>query len=521
VRAETRNNELSVRSALGASRPRIARHLLTECILLSLAGGAVGLVISYLGTKSLLAFAADAVPRADNVGLDLRVLAVTLVVSVAAGILAGVLPALRTPRRLAEQALSEGTRTIAAGGRSRLRQALVIAEISLAVVLVVSSGLMIRTLAELDRVDVGFRTDNILTTRVTLPAAIYASGSEIVGFFQELEERVRALPGVQSVGIARQIPLANGFMTYAIEIEGHDVETIGETPHAYLQLTSPGYFHSLGLAAQRGRLHDKTDNARRPLAALVNDAFVQEHLGGANPLGQRIREWGDETPWFEIVGVVPDILQTDLERETYPTMYVNHAQLAIETFAPESEMLMFARGMGVVIHAERDAAALASPVREIIREIGPSVPIGDFRTMADIRAEETSNREFPTILLMIFSAIALTLAVVGVYGVVAFAASRRTFEMGIRMALGADPSEIRQLVVGHALVPVILGVLIGIAGTAFTSKGLQSLLYNVGSTDPKTLVIVPVIIVVAAVVASFVPAYRASRIEPSDVLRSE
>jgi predicted permease len=521
VRAETRGTELTVRSALGASRPRIARHLLTECLLLSLAGGALGIVLSYLGTRSLLAFAADAVPRSDNVGIDLRVLAVAAAVSIAAGLLAGILPALRTPRRLAEQALGGGTRSVAAGGRSRLRQALVIAEISLAVILVVGSGLMIRTLAELSQVDVGFRVDDVLTTRITLPAAIYPTGPQITTFFAELEERVEALPGVVSAGIVKQVPLINGFGTYSIQIEGREVETIGESPHTYLQLTSPGYFDALDLAAIRGRLHDETDIAGRPLVALVNNAFVREHLEGADPLGGRVRLWGDDTPWLEIVGVVPDIRQRDLERETYPTMYVNHSQLAIDDLPEDAFVLGFARSMGVVIHAERDAAALAGPVREIIREIGPAVPIGDFRTMADIRADETSDREFPAILLMIFSGIALTLAVVGVYGVVAFAASRRTFEMGIRMALGANPSEIRQLVVGHALVPVLLGVLIGIGGAAFTSKGLQGLLYNVGSTDPKTLVTVPVLIVLAAVVASFVPAYRASRIEPSDVLRSE
>ncbi len=219
--------------------------------------------------------------------------------------------------------------------------------------------------------------------------------------------------------------------------------------------------------------------------------------------------------------MVPDIRQRDLERETYPTMYVNHAQLAIDELPPDTYIIGFARSMGVVIHTERDAAALTAPVREIIREIGPSVPIGDFRTMADIRADGTSDREFPTVLLVVFSGIALALAVVGVYGVVAYAASRRTFEMGIRMALGAEPSEIRQLVVRQALVPVIFGVLIGLLGAVFASKGLQSLLYNVGSADLRTLIVVPVIIVAAAVVASFVPAYRASRVEPSDVFRSD
>ncbi len=521
VRAESRGHELSVRTALGASRPRLARHLLTECLLLSIAGGAVGLLLSYLGTKALLTLTADAVPRADNVTTDLRVVAAAAAFSIAAGLLAGLLPALKGPRHIADQSPQGGSRTIAAGRRSRLRQALVIAEISLSVVLVVGAGLMIRTLGELSRVDVGFRTENVLTTRITLPQAVYSRGTQIVGFYQELMERVEALPGVVSAGIVRQLPLASGFGTYSIQIEGREVETIGESPHTYLQLTSPGYFRTLGLAPLRGRLHNEQDTAGRPLVALVNQAFAREHLEFGTAVGQRVRLWGTDTPWVEIVGVVPDVLQRDLVRETYPTLYINHAQTAVDELPPDAFITNFSRTMALVVHTERDAALFAEPIRRLIREIGPSIPLNDFRTMADIRANEAGDHEFPTILLFIFSCIALTLAVVGVYGVVAFAASRRTFEIGIRMALGADASEVRRMVVRHGLAPVAIGVVIGLAGAAAATQTLRGLLYNVQPLDPVTLVVVPTLIVAAALVASLIPALRASRTEPSEVLRSE
>jgi predicted permease len=329
------------------------------------------------------------------------------------------------------------------------------------------------------------------------------------------------LPGVVSAGIVRQLPLASGFGTYSIQIEGREVETVGESPHTYLQLTSPGYFRTLGLAPVRGRLHDERDTAGRPFVALVNQAFVREHLDNGNPIGQRVRLWGEDTPWVEIVGVVPDILQRDLVRETYPTLYANHAQTAVDGLPPDAFITDFSRTMSLVVHTEYEAAAFTEPVRQLIREIGPAIPLNDFRTMADIRANEAGDREFPTVLLIVFSCIALTLAVVGVYGVVAFAASRRTFEIGIRMALGADASEVRRMVVRHGLAPVTIGVVIGVAGAAAAAQTLRGLLYNVRPLDPVTLIVVPTLIVAAALVASLIPALRASRVAPSDVLRGE
>jgi putative ABC transport system permease protein len=521
VRIETRSHELAVRTALGASRRRIKRHLVTECMLLSVAGGAVGLFFATLGTRTLLVFAQDSLPRTDNVSIDLRVLFLVVVVSIGAGLLAAILPATRISGVRGSKALQSSSRTIVGGGRSKLRYSLVVAEIALAVILVVGAGLMLRTLSELTRVDVGFRTENIIATRISLPESVYPSGPQIGDYYESVVEQVAAIPGVTSSGVVSRLPLASGFATYSIQIEGQEVETIGESPHTYLQFTSPGYFQALNLAAIRGRLHDDGDSAGQPLTVLVNEAFVRELLDDKRVIGRRVKRWGEKQLWAEIIGVVPDIQQRDLERETYPCMYVNHRQVAVETLSSDSFELRYARRMWLVVHTERDAASFTEPVRQLLRQIGPSVPIGDFQTMAAIRADSAASREFPTVLLVVFSCIALSLAVVGVYGVVAFAANRRTSEIGIRMALGARPVEVRRLVVKHGLAPVVIGVVIGMMGAAVVSRTLQSLLYNVQPMDAVTLFVVPWLIVAAALVACFIPALRASRIDPSAVLRSE
>lgn len=523
VRSESRAHELSIRTALGASRARLSRQLLAECLVLSSGGGVVGLVLAVFGTDALLALARGAVPRADNVQIDLRVLVAATVVSVVAGLLAGILPVIGLSGRQPGQALQAGARSIVPGGQSRLRQGLVIAEVGLAVTLAVGAGLMIRTLSELDRVDVGFRTDSVLTTRIMLPPSAYPDGPRIAEYFRRLQEQVQALPDVVSAGIARQLPLASGFGTYAFRIQGGEADIVGEAPHSYYQLASPGYFAALGLLPIRGRLFDATDVAGRSPVAVVNEAFVRRLLDGESPLGRRVRRWSlaDPQPWIEIVGVVPDILQRDLEREPYPTLYVNHAQILTHEVAADSYDISFAGSMALVVQARNDAAALTGPIRDILRGLDAQVPLGSFRTMADVRAATTADRQFPAVLLMVFGSLALALATVGVYGVVAFAASRRTHEIGIRMALGAVATDVRRLVVWHGLGPVLLGVLLGLGGTAALSGTLRSLLFNVRPVDPLTLFVVPAVIVGAALLASSIPALRAARLDPARVLRDE
>jgi predicted permease len=521
VRAETRNHEISLRSALGASRPRIARQLLAECLVLSLGGGIAGLLLAVTGLRALLTLAGSTVPRVEYVSVDIRVLAFAAAISMAAGLLAGVVPAIRISERRPGHALQLGSRSVAAGGRSLLRSALVIVEVALAVMLVIGAGLMIRTLSELEGIDVGFRTENILTAEISLPRSAYPEGPRISEYFRTLEDRVGALPGVVSAGIVWQLPLASGFGAFSIQVEDREVETIGETPHTLLQITSPGYFSSLGISPLQGRLHDQHDIPGRPFAAVVNEAFATQILDGEDVLRRRVRQWGDGPPWFQIVGVVPNVLQEGLERDPRPTLYLNHAQIGIEGLPPDFFLLDAARNMALVVHAERDPAALADPVREVVRRIDPSVPISDLSTMTEVRASAAADREFPTVLLVIFGCIALTLAILGVYGVVAYGASRRTREIGIRMALGGDATGIRRMVVRNGLTPVVAGLLIGVAGAVITSRTMTSLLYGVVPTDPATLVTVPLIIIAAALAAIYIPAFRASRVDPAQVLRSE
>jgi putative ABC transport system permease protein len=521
VRHETREYDLAVRSALGASRTRIIRQLLAECLALAVGGGLIGLLLVKLGLGAMLALAIDAVPRADNVQLDFRVLAFTIAVSIVAGLLAGVLPAVKVSVRPPVQTLCAGGRSLIPGGRSVLRRTLVIVEVALAVMLVIGAGLMMRTLFELSRVDVGFRTDNVLTARINLPVEGYRHPALVGGFFDSLVKRVEALPEVRAAGIAWRLPLATGYDNLSIVIEGREVETIGEAPTSHFQIASPGYFEALGLAPLRGRVFRESDTVGRPFVAVVNQAFERQLLDGADAVGTRVRLWGEQQPWAEIVGVVNDIRKGDLDSDARPTLYSVHAQLLLDELPPESYYPRATRDMALVVHAEGETASLASSVREIVRELDASVPVSNVATMDEIRAAVAANREFPAVLLVVFACIALALATVGVYGVVAYSASRRTHELGIRMALGADGVGVRAMIVWDGLVPVLLGILIGLVAAVVSTRGLQSLLFKVNPVDPLTLVVVPLLIVAAALVASYIPALRASRLDPASVLRSE
>jgi putative ABC transport system permease protein len=521
VRHERREYDLAVHSALGASRTRIIRQLLAECLVLALGGGLIGLVFTTLGLGAMLALAGDAVPRIDNVQLDLRVLAFAIMVSIVAGLLAGVLPAVKVSVRPPGQTLCTGGRSLIPGGRGMLRRALVIVEVALAVMLVIGAGLMMRTLLELSRVDVGFRTDNVLTARIILPVEGYRHPALVGEFFDSVLDRVDALPGVRAAGIAWRLPLATGYDNLSIVIEGREVETLGEAPTSHFQIASPGYFEALGLAPLRGRVFGESDTVGRPFVAVANQAFERQLLDGADAVGTRVRLWGEQKPWAEIVGVVNDIRKGDLESDVRPTLYSAHAQLLLDELPPDSYYSRSTRDMALVVHADGDLASLASSVRDIVHELDSSVPVSAVVTMEEIRAGAAANREFPAVLLVVFACIALALATVGVYGVVAYSAGRRTHEVGIRLALGAEGAAVRAMIVRDGLVPVLLGILVGLVAAVASMRGLRSLLFKVSPVDPLTLLLVPLVIVSATLVASYIPALRASRVDPAAVLRSE
>jgi predicted permease len=521
ARGESRGRELEVRYALGATRHRVAGILLLEGLLLSLCAGALGLFLSYVGTTSLLSLAGRTIPRAENISIDFRVFSAAVAFSVIAGILAGAFPAVLASRRSARPALSGSGRSMTSSGGNRLRTALILVEVCLSVMLVVGAGLMIRTLSALNRVDVGFRTENVLTTRLTLPEAEYRESGQVVSLFQEVEERVSALPGVSAAGLVRSPPLATGIRIQAIEIEGFETENLGDAPHCYLQTSSPGFFQTFDLRPIRGRLHNQNDTAAAPPVAIVSETFERTLLDGEPAIGQQIRLMDEEGPWFEIIGVVPDVIQGDFEEESFPTLYLNHAQIGIGDPSSSAPMVNRGRSMALVAHTVVDASSLVEPIRNLVREVGPAIPLGSFSTMAEIRGAEYADQKFTTVVMILFGFVALTLALGGVYGVVSYAASRRDFEIGIRLALGARSDEVRRLLMKQALPPVVVGTAVGLLGALALGRLLQRLLFSVQPFDPATLITVTVAVIAAALVASYIPALRASRVDPAEVLRSE
>jgi putative ABC transport system permease protein len=519
VRYEMREHELAVRSALGASRPRIVRQMLVESLLFGVAGGLIGLLLAKLALGIVLAFVGNALPRVDGVQLDFRMLTFTIVVSALAGLLAGVLPALKISALPPSPMLCAGGRSVASGDRGLRSGVLVITEVALAVTLAIGAGLMIRTLAELRRTAVGFRTDDVVTARITLPRESYREPAQIEFFFDSLVARVRKVPEVDAAGIAWRLPMAAGYDNLSIVIDGRETETIGEAPTALFQIASPEYFATLGLVPVRGRLFRHTDTIGRPVVAVVNETFERQLLNGESAVGKHVSLWSDGQRWAEIVGVVNDIRNLGITSDPRPMLYFAYAQLLSNEFPPDHYYLRNARSMALVAHCQGETAAFASSVREIVRRLDPAVSVEQVRTMSEILSVTVRDRELSAGLLLVFACIALVLATVGVYGVVAFTANRRIAEMGIRMAVGADPSDIRRLIVGRGLLPVVVGVVIGIGCGMVAAQLIRGMLYNVRLVDPSILIAVLIVVVGTAVVATWIPALRVSHVDPADVLR--
>jgi predicted permease len=515
ARAEGRSRDIAIRSALGASRGQITFQLLTESLVLSVAGGLVGLLLAYLGSRTLLIMAADVIPRLDEVGIDASVLGFTTAVSLLSGLLAGFFPAYRFSMSHIQEKLQKASRSASSSvERLRVRRMLVTVEVALAVVLVIGAGVMIRTLGELTKVDVGFRTDNILTMFMSLPEAGYETPVSVKGFYRDLLGRTEALPGVRSVGIASRVPLASGFGRWSIQIGGEVVETIGEAPVTHFQRVSPSYFGTLGFTLKSGRLLSVTDVAGQPLVGIVNETFVRRLLPGKTAIGHRVRMFDPDSPWMEIVGVVGDIRHEGLQEEPYPMLYVSFAQC-------EENGVSVPRDMAFFIHAEPDVAMVAEPVRDLIRQMDPSVPVSYIQTMDEVRMSAASDREFPTVLLSIFGSVALFLSAIGIYAMVSYTVSQRTREVGVRMALGADSRGVRWMVVRQAGRSVAAGLALGLLGALHLTDYLESLLFNVSSTDPITYSGVAAVLAAVALFAAYLPARRASRVDPMSVLRTE
>ncbi len=507
ARCTSRRQEMAVRASLGAGRWRVVRQLLTESVLLSLAGGLLGILLARWSVEGMLALAPKELTRSLSISMDLRILLFAVGLSLLTGIVFGLAPSLVASRTRLTQALSDGGRS-STGGWS-LQGWLVGAEVALSVVLLIGAGLLFRTVLHLQEVDPGLQASGVLTFRVPLPRARYPE-QKSTKFFERVIGRLEQLPGVRSASGVSDLPFAGMTAGTTVKIAGRPAPQLGEEPGASIRIVMPGYFRTLGIPLLRGRDFNSADNAPgAPQRFIVNDAFVRKYLRGEDPLTKSISVWmADVNPYGEIIGVAGDVKEGSLDKEPTPTVYYVHSALRFPS-------------MTLAVRTAGDPLALSEPVRRIIREMDPAQPIADIRTMDQIVGLTFARQRFAALLLAGFSIAALVLAAVGIYGVLAYAVSERTREVGIRVAVGAGPASILALILGSGARMIACGTAAGILGALALSYLLKTLLFGVSTRDPLTFVAVPLILMSVALIAAWIPARRASRIDPMQALRTQ
>ena len=513
TRSLSRQKEVAIRSALGASRWRVIRQLLTESILLSLLGGAAGLFIAYWGVPLLIAAIPqnqlNAMPFLKTLGLDTSILAFSFGLSLLTGLVFGLAPALQSSRLDLNEALKEGGRQMATGASHRLRSAMVVTEIALAVVLLVGAGLMMKSLLRLLQTDIGFKSENVLTMTVVLPPSKYMEPHKLIGFNDQLRQRVQSLPGVAGAGTVNILPL-NAGNTTRFYVEGDPVPQPGKETESNIRTVSDDYFKALGVPLLAGRMFDARENPNSQQVVIIGKTIAERLFPGRDPVGKRLRYSGVETPPVEIVGVVGDVKITGLDEAIKPVLYYSYRQFP-STFA------------NLVARTNSDPNALASSIRNEVRNLEPEAAILNLRTMDEMIAQTPASfmRRFPALLISIFAGVALLLASIGIYGVVSYSVSQQTHYIGIRMALGARPADILKMVLKQGLVLALLGVGIGVVAALGLMRLLSSLLYQVSTYDVSTFAMVTGALFVVALFACYVPARRATKVDPLVALRYE
>jgi putative ABC transport system permease protein len=502
ARAAGRGRDLSIRSALGASRSRLIQQMLVESVLLSLAGGAVGLGIMALATRLILAAAPSNLPRLGEVSSGAPVLIFAFGLSLITGVIVGLLPALTAARSRAQDSLRDGTRATASVTRRRARSMLIVAEVALAMALTVCGGLLLRSFVSVLHVDPGFDPEQLLTMQIAIPAR-YVHPEERLGFYDELETRLEALPGVVAVGGTTRLPLGSTNVTTMLEVEGRAVPR-AELPEVEMRRAVFDYFGAMGIPVLRGRSFTRDDNAQAPTVAVINSALAQRVFPNEDPVGKRVR-FNTDTVWMTIIGVIGNVKHGSLEEVPRPELYITYRQ-----GAPVGPYL--------VMRTTGDASALANSVRQAIRELGADPP-RDVRSMDAIRSDSVAARRFVLFLVGTFGVLALALAGLGVFGVITLIAAERTTEVGIRMALGATPSQVLKLVLGQAVRLTVGGILIGAAIAMMLAPVIKAQLFGVGAIDPLTYVAVAGALVLTAVLAALIPARRAMSVDPVQALR--
>jgi len=512
VRLAARERELAVRTALGAGRGRLVRQVLTESVILSLGGALLGLLFAVWGVRALVALGGDKIPRAEAIGVDWKVVAFTLGIAVVTGLLFGLVPALHGSGDHLQESLKEGGRAVAGGARGRLaRQVLVLAEVAIALVLLVSASLLIKSFARLHAVDPGFRPQGVLTMNVAPPDFKYKDPKRMLAFYRDLLARLGSLPGVAHAGSVYPLPLGNSNQILVYDVADRPFPRRQDAPSAIARWVSPGYFQALSVPLVKGRVFTDQDTDRTTPVAVINRHLAQKLWPGGDPIDQRIT-FDDprqkDVRWMTIVGVVGDVLQKSLDKDPGDEIYADQLQDPL----PMSTL---------VVRAAGDPRAIAGPIRQVVAGIDRDLPIDQVRTMEEVVAASLAPNRFNTVLLSIFAGLALVLAAVGVYGVVSYTVNQRTHEIGIRMALGAQGEDVLGLVLRQGMTLVLWGLVVGLFAALAATRQLASLVYGVSTNDPWTFTSVAVALAAVALAANALPARRATRVDPLVALRQE
>jgi putative ABC transport system permease protein len=511
ARSAARQREIAIRAAMGASRGRLARQLLTESVLLSLAGGALGLVLAVWGTDLLAANIPDDalsyIPGGVDFGVDGRVLAFTLGVSLLTGVIFGLAPALQGSHPNLNEALKEGGRSASEGaGRARLRNALVVTEVALSLVLLVGAGLLVKSFVRLREIDPGFDAGNLLTARLPLPLAKYEERAQRAAVVEQVLERVRALPGVRSAAAISQLPLSGQVGDTYFTVEGRPPDNPNDRPVAQFRNVSHDYFGAMKIPLLRGRAFVEREASAGEHVIIINDTMARQYFGADDPVGRRLFVDTGEVVPYEIVGIVGDVRQYGLAMEPLAEMYVPNTALW---------------QANLVVRTAGDPLALVSGVRSAVLQVDEDQPLANVKTMDQYVSASTASNRFQTLLLATFAAVALLLAAVGIYGVVAYSVTQRTHEFGVRLALGAGSGDVLRLVLGHGMRLALIGVAVGTAAALALTRFAASLLFGVSATDPATFLGVAALLAVVTLAACYVPARRATKVDPMVALRYE
>jgi putative ABC transport system permease protein len=517
ARASTRQKEMAIRAALGASRLRIIRLLVTESVILALVGGALGLILAYWGTGLALKALPEALPRISDINVDVNVVLFTLTASIITGVIFGLAPALQASNPNLNETLKEGGRS-GSSGRQGLRSTLVIAEIAISLVLLVGAGLLIRSFIALNQVNPGFDDRNLLTFDISLSAKEFAEAPKVRRFYKDFQGKIETLPGVQSVATTELLPLSGSDSENQFYVTNRPKPSPSELPLAMSYITSPGYLKAMNISLLQGRYFEESDTLTSVPVMVIDENMASEYFPEDNPLGQHISmpTNGDNAIDFLIIGIVGHVKQENLDTaggsKVGPQMYMSINQIPDEFITP---------GSTLVVRTATEPASYVAAIRSALLSMGGNATLSNAKTMEQLRGELIAARRFTLILVGVFSALALILAAIGIYGVISYSVAQRTREIGIRMALGASPRQVLRMVVGGGTKLAMLGILIGAAGALGLTQFIRAFLFGVNPSDPVTFTAIALILAGVAMLASYVPARRAMKVDPNTALRHE